>query len=65
MTQISGRNKFNEKVMNLLLNMLNYRYLGDNDLKMSSKHLDTFFWSSKNNSNSRYECEKQMHTDSN
>lgn len=40
MTQISGRNRINGKVMSSLLNMLNWRYLGDIGdvhLKMSGK----------------------------
>lgn len=62
MTQISGRNRFNGKVMSLLLNVLSWRYLGDIHLKRSGKQLDTSFWSPQNNFNSRYECEQQVHT---
>lgn len=39
MIQVSGRNRFNGKVMSFLLNMLSWRYLGDIHLKMSGKQV--------------------------
>ena len=52
MTQVSGRNRFNGKVMSLLLNTLSWRYLGDIHLKMSGKQLGISIWSSNNKLNS-------------